>query len=366
MTAAFFDSASNITAFLKMSKADEAKQAEFRNTILTLYSLLTAMCLLDLTGKENGAISNKRLMSLEVFDGYKLSPETLEAVRHSRHRTALAVHWIQSYIIQAHSSGLLNVPPPILTRAFHELGEGMTEYEDGNKLHLFPFPFPYAQATFWLLVFHWFLAPLTICTWTHRPFLAFVFTFAAIFIFWALFAIAEELENPYGDDDDDLDLAMIQTSMNRRLRLLLSNGAELIPSFRDESEYAGLASKKNRDTLVELFTDEIVCCSSESENEAEFARPKPGGEQVREIAVKGPAAGQGGPHATESSSSTQVAAAQPETAPLLGGPSNPPQSLVPSFYAVPAFGIPAGVPVHYMPYAPQVHMVNQGSPGASP
>jgi len=118
--------------------------------------------------------------------------------------------------------GLLNEPHPILWRAFQELAEGLVKYEDCIKVAFVPFPFQYTQATTWLMFLHWFLAPLTVGTFTYRPSLAFVFTFVLVFTYWALFLIAEELENPFGEDDGDLDLWDMQRHLNSRFRMLLA------------------------------------------------------------------------------------------------------------------------------------------------
>merc|ERR1712218_217670 len=93
------------------------------------------------------------------------------------------------------------------------------------KVTCIPFPAAYAQVTIFLLGLHWLLTPMTIITWASHPSLVFIYTFATIFIFWALIAIAEELQNPFGDDASDLDMVTFQDHLNERLLMLLGPAA---------------------------------------------------------------------------------------------------------------------------------------------
>merc|ERR1712228_323382 len=54
-------------------------------------------------------------------------------------------------------------------------------------------------------------------------------TFLPIFGMFSLNRVAIELENPFGDDPNDLPLAHFQDEMNDALLLLLVDGADIIP-----------------------------------------------------------------------------------------------------------------------------------------
>merc|ERR1719276_354768 len=62
-----------------------------------------------------------------------------------------------------------------------------------------------------------------------------LFTFVPIFGMFSLNFIGIELENPFGDDDNDLPLDHFQSEMNKCLLMLLQEHADLMP---------GLSSKR--------------------------------------------------------------------------------------------------------------------------
>ena len=44
----------------------------------------------------------------------------------------------------------MDVPPPILTRAYQEIGAGMAQFHNAQMISMWPFPFPYAQLSLFL------------------------------------------------------------------------------------------------------------------------------------------------------------------------------------------------------------------------
>merc|ERR1719387_1161050 len=94
-----------------------------------------------------------------------------------------------------------------------------------------PFPFPYAQMIATLLVIHWSLTPVLIgclpvhCVWS------FLFSFISVFALCALNLIAQEIENPFGDDPNDLNCAEAQEQMNHALMLLLRPASQTVPDW---------------------------------------------------------------------------------------------------------------------------------------
>lgn len=224
MVGSWFDSASSIFAFLKMSKAGSEEIRRFEHLLVRLYSILTALALTELDGPsgedddEDGLLN--RLNSLEIIDAQSLDAYTIEAISKSENKMELIYHWMQVVLVDGIERGIVNIPPPILSRAFAELADGMAKFHDCMKIALLPFPFPYSQAALVLLILHWLITPLMICTWTGNPCMAALFSFLIIFIFWGLYAIANEIENPFGDDPNDLDAIEVQRDMNEKLRLL--------------------------------------------------------------------------------------------------------------------------------------------------
>merc|ERR1712129_358882 len=101
------------------------------------------------------------------------------------------------------------------------LVSGLIDFQIASKTVTAPFPFPYEQVTLYLLLCHWMLTPFIFSMMTMSLVMAGFFSFLVVFIFWALFDIASELKNPFGDDDNDLDVIEAQHMVNGKLRMLL-------------------------------------------------------------------------------------------------------------------------------------------------
>merc|ERR1712107_10051 len=76
---------------------------------------------------------------------------------------------------------------------------------------------------------------MVICSWTIEPAVAFLFSFLHVFILWSLHAITRILENPFGQDVDDLDIGHMQRVMNCRLLQLLHPDALHRPTCSQEA-----------------------------------------------------------------------------------------------------------------------------------
>jgi len=227
LNACFYDALSSVVAHTKMSKASEPELAEFRRNIVCHFSLLTALCYHNLVVAEAAPDSedfSQAAMDFQVLGMRYFGEPQIEALMSAPCRPSLVFHWIQSMMVEAVPE-VLNVPPPILGRAFNKLADGLVKFEDSTKVAFVPFPAQYTQATLCLMGCHWMFAPLTVCTISQNPLLVCGLTFVFVFTFWLLFMLAEEMENPYGDDADDLDLVELQHHVNSRFRMLLSDAS---------------------------------------------------------------------------------------------------------------------------------------------
>merc|ERR1711971_1123777 len=96
---------------------------------------------------------------------------------------------------------------------FHEAGK----YADS------PFPLPYITVTNLAMLLHWCMTPCMMLIWTDTHQAATGFAFALVFAFWSLFYVAEELQNPFDSDSNDLNGRKLTDEFN----------AQLIAIFRD-------------------------------------------------------------------------------------------------------------------------------------
>lgn len=238
----FFDATSGIVSFTISSKADQERIVEFKQTIIAMTSLLTAVCFCDMAMMD---AQSEKLPGLETIGWQNWDDETKLAVQKTGdEKVQLCFFWWQCYASMAVNEGVLNVPPPILSRVFAQMGAGLHCYEQATQLSEVPFPFHYTHATVWLLFIHMIFTPLAVTTWTERPLLAFLFSFILVFVFVALFLISAQLEHPFGEDEADVDVCELQTRSNANLRLLLTEEATRTPIF-SEGRRRGNANMDN-------------------------------------------------------------------------------------------------------------------------
>jgi len=235
MSGSFLDSASSLLAFTTKHKASDEKVKEFRNMIVRLFSLLHAVSVLHLETSQILTVEEvkEHMSDLDVIDPKGLGDPMLSYVSSEHCKVEMVFHWIQKYMCQNLSSGVMDAPPPVVSRAFHELANGMVHFEDCRKVCLIPFPFPYAQSSLWLMVVYWFITPLTVCSWTERPTVVFTLTFCLLITVFCLYGTADMLEQPFGvyAGQNRLDARGAQIHMNKRLLMLLSEAGNQLPAL---------------------------------------------------------------------------------------------------------------------------------------
>jgi len=196
--------------------------------------MLHALILADLEA-EGHRTGKEQAFSYELIDLEGIDHESLSQLKTAGARQVDTVfQWIQSVIVEAQANGVLAVPPPILSRVFQELNAGIMEYHRTLALTEVPFPLPYKAATHVVLMFHWILTPLIASTWSEYVWSAACISFLQVFMLWSLNAIAQELENPFGKDLNDLDTYGVHCELNERLIFLMGicnrNSPKLSPT----------------------------------------------------------------------------------------------------------------------------------------
>lgn len=226
MGAEWYDACSVLFAFTR----EHETTWRFKNLLVRLFSALHAVGLAEIEETVSDALNEVRSYRLPVIDAGGLDSTSLTALRESDEKVLLVFQWIERVIVD-HMDTVLTVPPPLLTRAFHDLSCGLVAFNKARKVSHVPFPFPYAQTADLVLIFHWLLTPLIVMHWVTSPIYAGVFGFIQVFIMWCLNYIAQQLENPFGVDMNDLDFTEFQIQMNRQLMQLLRAGAARSPTL---------------------------------------------------------------------------------------------------------------------------------------
>eukprot|EP00929_Paragymnodinium_shiwhaense_P049409 TRINITY_DN2491_c2_g1_i1.p1 TRINITY_DN2491_c2_g1~~TRINITY_DN2491_c2_g1_i1.p1 ORF type:complete len:597 (+),score=120.29 TRINITY_DN2491_c2_g1_i1:163-1953(+) len=244
MRGEWFDSVSCCVTFSRAARDTKPKQVEdFRHTIVRLMSLCHGSALEEIAGMDGGAFY--------TIDPFGLDNDTLIHLRACSedlnfNRVEVLLHLTQSLIVKYHDDGVLKIAPPILSRVFQTLSRGFVNLLNCKKITDTKFPYPYAQIISVLLMANMILTPCIISALFKNKFWAPIFTLVSVFGLFALNFIAVELENPFGDDDNDLPLEHFQHEMNSCLMMLLQDNADLMPGVRADAQ-------KNFATLKEAF-----------------------------------------------------------------------------------------------------------------
>eukprot|EP00450_Noctiluca_scintillans_P033484 CAMPEP_0194557016 /NCGR_PEP_ID=MMETSP0253-20130528/99033_1 /TAXON_ID=2966 /ORGANISM="Noctiluca scintillans" /LENGTH=249 /DNA_ID=CAMNT_0039404519 /DNA_START=503 /DNA_END=1250 /DNA_ORIENTATION=+ len=187
------------------------------------------MMMSDLEGETLPA-SDSAAFSYELLDAEALDRNTLRLLQGTAvKRSILIFQWISNLLDEAQRNEVLVAPPPLLTRAFKAMENGLHDYHLALKLAYTPFPFPYTACVDVLLTVHFVLTPLVTTSWTDDACLAILFTLSSVWSVWLLHLVAAELENPFGLDDTDLHMGEIQKDINSTLRLLFDNTCQHVP-----------------------------------------------------------------------------------------------------------------------------------------
>lgn len=238
MRAEWIDAAAAIMSFCCFSKAPEEDIVKFKHLAVRLFSLLHAMALGEIEECED--FDGVMAFNLELIDPCGLDQQSWRTLKQCHNKVTLVFTWLQTVIVEHVSSGVLSIPPPILSRVFQELANGMVKLHEAQKISNIPFPFPYAQTCDVLLFIHWIVTPMVTMQWCSNPGLAAVFSFIQVFILWSLNNIAVEIEHPFGNDANDLDAAQMQLDMNMSLLLVLHPAATRAPHLSQQAQIDGL------------------------------------------------------------------------------------------------------------------------------
>lgn len=224
MRSKWCDACSSLIAFSRKSTKDTDEVMCLQHLIVRLFSLLHSVSLSQIHGDND---------NFEVIDLAYFNTESLVFLQRCAKdlRVEVVSSWIHQLIVDNIDTGMLPVPAPILSRVFQEMSNGMVNMQNALKISCTPFPFPYAQMTTVLLLLHWAITPVLMSMWTSHWCAAMIFTFAPVFSFWCINLIAVEIEQPFGDDINDLPTEELQREMNNTLLFLLEPELGQVPKM---------------------------------------------------------------------------------------------------------------------------------------
>ena len=220
--------------FTRHGTADQERKDQFKHTFARLVSLLHALILADLEGDEKETVS--KALEYDLLDVQSLDTKSLVNIRrvalNREHLPILIFQWLHNLIVDNISTGVLSIPPPLLTRVFRAMTESMLSYHEARKYADTPFPFPYTAGIEIVLTVHFILTPLFVCLWTTSAIAMCVLTFVLLFPMWLLHLVPNELENPFEPDYNGLDTRELQEELNEFLTAILSPPFSHCPALR--------------------------------------------------------------------------------------------------------------------------------------
>lgn len=133
----------------------------------------------------------------------------------------LVMHWITEAITSYHlKGGFGEVHPPIVSRLYQELSNGMLGFSQAKRIAHLPFPFIYAQLTEFLVCILIVTIPFLMIVFVNTMTLGILFTFCSCMGFCSLYEATRELEDPFLFEPNDLPLLTWQGEFNEMLLLL--------------------------------------------------------------------------------------------------------------------------------------------------
>lgn len=222
---------SSLLAFSAVSKVDENSVDEFRHTLIRLFSLLHPsaleyVCTMSVEEEQFSIIGVRGIDTASIEFIHTTDGDT---------KIYVIIQWIQQLILSNLDTGVLPVAPPIVSRVFQDLSTGIVTLNNARKISDTPFPFPYAQMVSVVLMMHLIVTPVAVAGWTTRPIWAFIFTYVSVFTFWCINFIAAEIEQPFGGDVNDIDVADLQHTYNKSLVAMLAPQVGTLPVLKNEA-----------------------------------------------------------------------------------------------------------------------------------
>lgn len=213
---------------LAFSNPDHKDVRRFQCLIAKLASLLYASALQKVCNLEDDA--------LDVLSIDGLSPKNLRHLFHCQTKSEVLAMWLERTILQADRDKVILVAPPILSRVFQDLGNGVVQLEKVRTITEIPFPFPYAQMVAVMLVVHWLMTPTLAVVELESSIWAGVICFLLTGAMWSLIYIAQEIDQPFGDDANDLPVKEMMEEFNTALMDMLHFDSNVIPEYNHQGD----------------------------------------------------------------------------------------------------------------------------------
>jgi predicted membrane chloride channel (bestrophin family) len=119
-------------------------------------------------------------------------------------RVQVVMYWLLHSLVEMSKD--LDIAPPIQSRMYQELSNGMLGLTMAVKIADVPFPFPYAQLLLFMLLSYIVFIPMYVVVFTESMVVGPLLSALIFHTIWCMNETAKELENPFGTDINDISL----------------------------------------------------------------------------------------------------------------------------------------------------------------
>mmetsp|Transcript_97781 Transcript_97781/g.174215 ORF Transcript_97781/g.174215 Transcript_97781/m.174215 type:complete len:380 (+) Transcript_97781:107-1246(+) len=219
----WLDATSSLMAFCSHKPEMKEEVRHFRQLLVRLMSMLHCSALQEVSAMDDD--------SQEIIDPGGIDPHALEFLMQAKNKVDILLTWIKEHAVSAQRNGIIVVAPPILARVLQELSAGLIALASVRQIREISFPFPYAQILSGMMALHWLISPVFAALSVTTPLWAFISCFLVSMSLWSLLYIALELDQPFGDDYNDLPLKLVHNEFNKCLLLTIRPEACKCPDF---------------------------------------------------------------------------------------------------------------------------------------
>jgi len=216
---------SSLFAFCSSKPEMQEQVDQFQGQIVRIVSLLYAASLSTLSAGHQFELLDLDGLDQEVLQGLQDDSATEIKIE-------LLLNWIQRIIMDNLSSSVVCAAPPITSRVFNSLANGVVKISSARKIREIQFPFHYAQMLGVMLIVYSLGVPAISAYIMETYWGCASTTFLNTFVLWCVNYLSVEIEQPFGDDPNDLPLEDEMRHCNRILEMLISDRARRPPAFR--------------------------------------------------------------------------------------------------------------------------------------
>lgn len=239
MSSRWFDAALLACTFDEYSTVAEAERMAFRVQISGLVSMMHSEALKELGGRTIPFLHQYLTRSdyEDRFEGSTLKNGVTQA---HLWITMLLTGRFNRHIVQS----------PICSRMYEALSEGLLCYHQAVCIRTTPFPFSFVQIIQIGMMVFALTMPLVMVKWVNGLGWCMFFTAFTCFGYSALAEAANELEQPFGEDENDHPILAYQVDFDRELRALAMGGVSYAPPRPCEEFLERLTSSLPKDAFM--------------------------------------------------------------------------------------------------------------------